>query len=208
MSNERPNPEYNPTISLDKGITNAKSAGIGGALTTLLLVGVTLAQGGKLDEVAATGVVSAVVALGAAAVAGLGEWWRNRKKHSKVRRTGRLPVVLLIASLALGGALSGCETVTDRDGTVTQSVDTEGLLDTVNVAFTTWERLETLRQTLAAEREAAKTANNAEAMARLDAQLEAIAPELQAAREAVHKNPMLLRILGTYRAQPEKAPSK
>ena len=127
MSNERPNPEYNPTISLDKGITNAKSAGIGGALTTLLLVGVTLAQGGKLDEVAATGVVSAVVALGAAAVAGLGEWWRNRKKHSKVRRTGRLPVVLLIASLALGGALSGCETLTLRDGTVVQRLDTAAL---------------------------------------------------------------------------------
>lgn len=134
--------------------------------------------------------------IGATLAAGLIPALVNTWKH---RGTAGNPFPMLPILLAAGlvATLAGCITTTAPDGTVTQSVDSQGVLDTIDGAVATWDRLEARRQAIEVQREAARAAKDAEALARLDAELQRLEPALSAAWTRLQgETPLLLRIRG------------
>lgn len=97
--------------------------------------------------------------------------------HNYKKTSGRAPflgtrsglVLLVMAGLALGG----CITTTAPDGSTVVSVDSR----TLETAWSIYEATLERKQTLQAERDAAQAADRA----RLDAELRALEPQLQAA---------------------------
>jgi hypothetical protein len=177
------NENYDPSKSQKKGLAGAGTATVGGAVTTLLLVGVTVAAGGGVDEAAKGVIASALVTLGSAATAGIFAWWRNRKKH-RTRQAYVPPstgMVVIFCALALGGLLSGCAKTVGLDGSVTYTID-PGAVDT---AFATWDRLDARRKALEEEKAAAKKAEDAERVKVIEEQLRLLKPELDDAWAAV-----------------------
>ncbi len=174
------NQAYNPVVSAQKGATDGAvvggGAGLGlllGTLAARLLAakGVTPADG-SVDQLV-VGVVTGIVASGVAAAS---RFIRNRIKHRTVpapRRPIGTPVLFLLVSLSLGALLSGCITTTDRDGTVTTSVDTVAL----STAWDRYERMQARHDALEAERGRAPVARRLE----IDAELHGLEPELEAA---------------------------
>lgn len=172
----RENPNYDPALTAGKA---AQEGGvvIGGATIGALvgsLVVNSLRQAGKapwgpdLDGYAVTIAASAVAAVAAAGKKAL----RNIRKHKWI------PVV---AVLGLAVALAGCVTTTAPDGTRTVSVDPGAVAGTVDTAFATWERLESRRALLEAERERARRDRDAERVAIIEAEIARLSPELERA---------------------------
>lgn len=178
------NPNYDPNISLDKGTVGAQTATVGGAVTTLLLVAVSLINGGTLDQVVTTGAVSAVATLASAATAGYLAWRRNRKKHRMQSASAPPAVGLLLPlclALAVSGLAAGCNTTTLPDGTVVHSLD-PGVIDT---AFRAWERLDQRRRDLEEEKAAAAARADAAQVEAIEKQLDVLGPELEDAWKRV-----------------------
>lgn len=171
---------YDPTISRDKGLDAGTTATVGGAIVTVVQVGVALSQGATLTDAAATGLLSAIVTLGAASAAAIRAWWKNRKKHKPPRNSGNVPysgLTMLLVALSL--ALAGCITTTAPDGTVTQQVD--GVL--LETMLTRYDRYVARQELLEIEREKARRANDAAMMAIVQAELDRLEPEIRALGE-------------------------
>jgi hypothetical protein len=176
------NTTYDPAISREKGLDAGATATVGGAIVTVVQVGVALSQGGTLTEAAAAGLVSAVVTLGAAGAAGFRAWWRNRKKHRKPRRNtpqgrdldyGALSVLLMSLSLFL----AGCLATQAQDGTWTLQVDQSAL----DKSWDRYEELLSRERTLKEEKKNAAP-QRVEAIAK---ELEAIAPKIKDLADAL-----------------------
>lgn len=166
---------YDPAISRDKGLDAGTTATVGGAIVTVVQVGVALSQGATLTDAAATGLVSAIVTLGAAAAAGIRAWWKNRKKHKPPRNGGNVPysgLTVLLVILSLG--LAGCITTTGADGTTTTQLDGAAL----ETAWSTWERYEARKALLEKEKAAARAAQDAQRLAIIEAELEKLEPKI------------------------------
>lgn len=171
---------YDPTISVEKGVTAGGVAGLGGVLGTVLLVGISAVQSGGLDDAGANTLAGAIVTLATAGGSALAAWWRNRRKHKRAAKpfSPRLRgwAILVAAGLALS-AVSGCATTVGTDGTRTYSVDPVA----ISTAWQAWSEIESRRAILEAQKQTAK----AEDRARLEAQLLALEPEIRAAWERV-----------------------
>lgn len=171
--------DYDPKKSTEKGLDAGVSATVGGAVVTLVQLGITLSQGGTLTEAAATGLVSALITLGAAGAAAVRAWWRNRKKHkipvgpADINYRGLGGYVLAMVGLAVGLA-GGCQTVKSTDGTITTSIDPVA----IETALTTYERLIDRQALLKEERAKALAAQDAERVALVEAELEKLQPRL------------------------------
>jgi len=131
---------YNPQKSIEKGAITAGQTGLGGTVATLLLAAAEIARGGSVESALATGGLGAIITLGGAALSGLQEWRRNRKKHNKprVKRSRNVPNVfrvLLIGGLSVA-ALSGCMTTTTLpDGSVVREYDDVATRDALAAAY-------------------------------------------------------------------------
>jgi len=171
---------YDPSISREKGIDAGTTATVGGAIVTVVQVGVALSQGATLTDAAATGLLSAIVTLGAAGAAGIRAWWKNRKKHKPPRNGGNVPyagLTVLLVALSLG--LAGCITTTAPDGTTTTQVD--GVL--LETALTRYDRHVARKELLEEQKQIAKEKQDAERLAIIQAELDRLEPEIRALGE-------------------------
>lgn len=166
-------PTYDPKKSLDKGVDAGTTATVGGAVLTLVQVGVAVSQGATVSEAVISAGVSAAMTLIVAGVSGFRAWRKNRKKHKKAERYySQSGYLLAVAGLA--GLLSGCITTTAPDGTVTQQVD--GVL--LETMLTRYDRYVARQELLQIEREKARRANDAAMMAIVQAELDKLEPEI------------------------------
>ena len=171
-----PNPNYSPATTAGKAAAEGGVVLAGATLGTLVgsIAVNALRQTGKapwtpdMDGYA----VTAAAGLLASVFAGAKKAARNIRKH-------RWIPVLAIMGLTL--ALSGCVTTTAPDGTRTVSVDPGAVAGTVDTAFASWERLESRRALLEAERERARRDRDAERVAIIEREIARLSPELERA---------------------------
>lgn len=172
------NQQYDPAKSVAKGAKVAGTAATSGGLVGILLWAAlgALRQKGSLpwDEEQDQVVMGLAVTGAASVVAGIRQWWSNRKKHrtksvyTPRNSTGAVIAVLIGLGACLGG-LSGCVTTTQPDGTRVRQIDPSA----VDLAWEQYIRIQTERDRLAAlqaEKDAAKEAARQERIAELERQ--------------------------------------
>lgn len=167
---------YNPKISMDKGVDAGTTATVGGAVLTLVQVGVAVSQGATVTETVVSAGVSAAMTLIVAGVSGFRAWRRNRKKH---RQPAWIPSQsgYLLAVAGLASTLVGCITATAPDGTTTTQVD--GVL--LETALSRYDRHVARKELLE---------QDAERQAIIQAELDRLNPEIRALGERLGLGPV------------------
>lgn len=132
---EVPNKDYNPSISVDKGLEDAGTTTLAGAVVTIVSAGTALANGAPVEQVVTGVVIGALATIGSAIVQGIKRWKRNRRKHRTVSIASPYDIGSVILCLvAASFVFSGCITTELADGTIIRQLDTVALKEAYTIA--------------------------------------------------------------------------